>query len=232
MRTALLILLALAASASADQTVWKWVDEKGVTHYSDRPVPGATRIELRSGSRTDSSAATAAPATQQPAQQQEQASAYRNVEIWSPSNDEVIINTGGRVTVNVRVEPPLQSSHSLNLYLDGTLVQGLPTSATSHELQDVPRGTHSIVATIEDANGRRLAQSAPVVFTVRQESIAQPPVGPALRPPPPKPRSGANKLPTRQPTYADLNGARPAINPATNAPPPPKTKPQSSKAGS
>ena len=53
MRTALLLLLALAApvlSSTAMATdVWKWVDEKGVTHYSDQPVAGATKIEVRTG---------------------------------------------------------------------------------------------------------------------------------------------------------------------------------------
>ncbi len=55
-------------------------------------------------------------------------------------------------------------------------------------------------------------------FTVRQESVAQPPVGPALRPPPkPTPRPGAsNKLPTSQATYAALNGGRTAMDPVTN----------------
>src|SRR5215207_5500773 len=53
MRTALLFLLALAASglsgAASASDVWKWVDDKGVTHYSDQPVPGATKIEVRAG---------------------------------------------------------------------------------------------------------------------------------------------------------------------------------------
>ena len=45
MRTALLLLLALAApllsSTAAATDVWKWVDEKGVTHYTDKMPPDA-----------------------------------------------------------------------------------------------------------------------------------------------------------------------------------------------
>jgi hypothetical protein len=70
-----------------------------------------------------------------------------------------------------------------------------------------------------------------VEFTVRQESIAQPPVGPSMRPPPkptPRPR-GANKLPTTQPTYGALNGTTPVINPATNLPYPKKPAPKPGK---
>jgi hypothetical protein len=61
---------------------------------------------------------------------------------------------------------------------------------------------------------------------VRQESIANPPVGPTLRPPTkPQPRAGANK----QPSYGELNGMRPVVNPATNLPVPPKAAPKTPK---
>ena len=68
--------------------------------------------------------------------------------------------------------------------------------------------------------GTRVREAGPVTFTVRQESISQPPVGPILRPPPkPQPHAGAaNKLPTTQPSYGALNGGLPAVNPATNLP--------------
>ena len=55
MRTTLLLLALLAGPALAAQTVWKWVDSNGVTHYADRPVPGATRMELSGGTSRASS---------------------------------------------------------------------------------------------------------------------------------------------------------------------------------
>ncbi|HEX7011723.1 MAG TPA: DUF4124 domain-containing protein [Steroidobacteraceae bacterium] len=216
MRTVLLVLLAVAAPAFAAQTVWKWVDEQGVTHYSDRPVPGATKIEVNVGSRADSvSPGSTTPTTSEP---EPQGPPYRDLEIWKPSQDETIVNTGGQVTVNVRVNPPLQSGHSLNLYLDGRLVEGFPPNATSFDLTEVPRGTHDVTVTVTDERGTRLQQSETVRFHVRQTSIAQPPVGPALRPPPKPPRTSGNKLPSRQPTYAELHGSPPKIDPRTNLP--------------
>ena len=233
MRTALLVLLALAASglsgtAAANSTVWKWVDEKGITHYSDRPVPGATRIEMSTGggaqsrpSYDTSSAGTTAPAAAP-------AELYRTFEIWRPESDQSFVNTTGTVNVEIRIEPALQAGHSLNLYLDGKLVEDF-SGSTSYVLQDVPRGTHSLVATINEQRGTRVRETGPVSFTVRQESIAQPPVGPALRPPPkPQPRTG-NKLSATQPTYSALNGAQPAIDPATNLPVPKKPAPKPKK---
>jgi hypothetical protein len=143
---------------------------------------------------------------------------YTTFEIWQPSDGETIPNTGGQVTVNVRVEPDLQGGDGLYLYLDGRLVEGFATDATSFDLTEVPRGTHSVVAVIQRGS-RRLQSTESVTFHVRQESVAQPPVGPSLRPPPkPQPRAG-NKMPTTQPTYAALNPVRTApIDPATNKP--------------
>lgn len=50
-RTALLMLLLLAAGAAGAQ-VYKWVDAKGVTHYSDQPpppsTPAKTKVEVKS----------------------------------------------------------------------------------------------------------------------------------------------------------------------------------------
>lgn len=234
MRTALWLLLVFATPAFAGQTVWKWVDGDGVTHYADRPVPGATRIELNLGARDRSGEAatnSASPATPATAPTEPRAAnegpTYTDFEIVEPRNAETIPNTGGEVSIELRIRPGLQPGHSVHLYLDGRRVEGFPGNTTNFLLQEVPRGEHSAVAVVVDAGGRRIQETAPVRFFVRQTSIAQPPVGPALRTPP-KPSSpgSANKLPTRQPSHADLHGARPPIDARTNAPPPPKAPPK------
>lgn len=223
MRTTLLLLALLAGPALAGQTVWKWVDENGVTHYADRPVPGAVKMEISSGTNSgaaNSSSSSFGSSPTPAAQPADAGPVYRNFEIWKPADEETIPNTGGQVTVNVRVDPPLQPGHSLYLYLDGRLVEGVPANSTSFDLKEVPRGMHQVRAVINDQRGTRVQETEAVNFTVRQESVAQPPVGPALRPPPkPQPRPRAsNKLPTSQPTYAALNGGRAAIDPTTNRP--------------
>lgn len=220
MRTALLILALLAAPAFASQSVWKWVDDQGVTHYSDRPVQGAQRVEISVGSRADSvqdtpSSTSSANRTPTPAQ----VTSYREFEIWKPGDNDSVVNTGGVVDVRMRIDPVLQPGHSLYLYLDGRLVEDFPAGALEGSLKDVPRGLHSLLAVIHDRAGKRVQETPVVRFNVRQESVAQPPVGPALRPPPAKPRGQtANKPLTSQPSYAALNGPRPAIDPRTNAP--------------
>jgi Domain of unknown function (DUF4124) len=227
MRTAHLLLLALAASGlsgtAAAADVWKWVDAKGVTHYSDQPGPGATKIEIRTGSVVESRPAAAPTDDSASDDSQADAGGYRNFQIVRPESNQVIINTGGQVDVEIRVSPPLQATHRLNLYVDGKAVTGFPRNTQVFALDGVPRGTHNVRAVITDASGNTIQESPSVEFNVRQESIAQPPTGPSLGQPPkptprPQQRATGNKMLTKQPSYQALNGGHPAIDPATNKP--------------
>lgn len=185
LRIALLFMLVCSAPLPAADGVWKWVDAQGVTHYSDRPVPGAVQVDIKVQAPTQSGPTPttgATPATNNtPAPPA--APVYRTLEIWRPTRDEAIINTGGVVPVRMRVDPQLRPRHTLNVYLDGKLAQTLSAGAFDTELQNVPRGAHSVVAVVTDDAGTIVQQGQPVIFHVRQESVAQPPVGPALRPP-------------------------------------------------
>lgn len=220
MRTVVLLLAMLSAPALADtQTVWKWVDKEGVTHYSDRPMPGATKMELSTGNTTTTASPPPPPPPSRSSRQSEPSEVqYSTFAITSPAPGESIVNTGGVVQVDVQLEPRLQPGHTLQVYLDGRAIDGAP-NGTSYSLTDVPRGEHTLVAVITDPRGTRLLSSEPVTFFVRQTSIAKPPVGPALRNPS-RPRTGAsvrNKLRSSQPTYADLNGAATkTVDPRTN----------------
>lgn len=233
MRMALYVLLALAAPALAGQTVWKWVDDKGVTHYSDQPVPGATKMELNSSNRTDADSkpiyTQQSPGRDIPAQK---GPAYARFVVESPQQDESIINTGGKLQVRLASTPAIGGGQEIAIYLDGARLEGLARSSMSHELSDVPRGTHTLKAVVLGQNGAPLQETPPVTFHVRQESVAKPPVGPAMRPPP-KPRAGlGNKFRTSQPSYAALNGGDPVIDPRTNRPvPPAKPLPAGPKSG-
>jgi hypothetical protein len=175
MRTALLFAVILATPAFANQVVYKWVDAQGTTHYSDRPVPGAERIEVRVGTTsvvTPSASPASTPSAKQTAADEEPS--YRNFEIWKPGNDEVFHNIGGVLDVHIRLEPALRPGHTLSLYLDGRLVEGLPPNTQQFSLQDVYRGTHTLVAVITDQTGERVAQTPPVTFHVRQTSVLNP----------------------------------------------------------
>lgn len=174
MRTVLVVFgILLAAAASA--TTYKWVDRNGITHYSDRPEPGAVIVDLQPAQAFD------APATSTPGARTTARSAqaitvvqYDQLDLWKPSNDEVFVNTGNTVPVRLRLAPELQEGHTIWLYLDGKRVDGQPGNADSFELSDVVRGTHTLNAVVADTNGKSVISSQTVTFHLRQPSTLAP----------------------------------------------------------
>ena len=202
MKTRVLVLAGLlfALSSQAQDSkreLWTWTDENGVTHFSDRPVPGARRMELATSS-TPPPAGEPTPAAAAPVARQDRAPAveYRSLEIWEPEQDASFFGADVAVNVRMRVEPDLAPGHRLFLFLDGQRVEGA-TDALEHTLTNLPRGAHSLSAVIWDEGSTELFRSEPRVFHVRQPTINQPAaVGPNLRPrpaPTPAPRPNSPK---------------------------------------
>lgn len=170
------VLLAVGlaqAPAGSATTLYKWVDDDGVVHYSDQPHAGAEKIQV---AKPQTYAATRVPkpapssTTTQPAPAQ---GYYRRVQITSPSDGDVFVNTGGRVPVAVDLEPAIAPGHQLWFSLDGQRVESLGVNATEGTLEDVDRGDHTVAVSITDASGNVVA-NASVSFTVRQPSAIKP----------------------------------------------------------
>ena len=178
-------LLWCAADFAAAE-MYKWTDAQGQIHYSDRPPPsGAEKVEVIPVQTYHASAlAQGKPTTESP-NSRGQAVSYSVFEIRRPQMDDVIQNSGGSVSVELRLTPILQPGHAVWLYLDGKRLDGMSTTGTSFELSNVIRGDHTLVAAIVDTAGKQIVSAPAVKFTVRQTSIGKPPVGPSLRPPPP-----------------------------------------------
>ena len=188
-------LLALSVQAQeSKRELWKWKDANGVTQYSDRPVPGATRVELYTSSPAPAPAPAATPAAT-PAVQGEAAAGvqYQSLEIWQPANGESYFGADATVNVRMRSEPSLASGDRLLLYLDGKLVEGA-ASSYEYTLSNLERGVHSLAAVILDDRGNEKIRSEPRVFQIKLPTTIEPrAVGPALKPQaPPKPQPKSN----------------------------------------
>ncbi|MGC3981221.1 MAG: DUF4124 domain-containing protein [Steroidobacteraceae bacterium] len=169
------MLIAMPVLAAS---VWKWRDANGVVHYSDQPVAGAEQVNIQSSTTSlPSPSATASSSSSAVSGQRSSASAvnYQTVEISSPGAEETVANTGGQVSVAVRVEPALAKTHRLALYLDGRAVPGFPEQGMGFTLQEVERGEHTLMLTVLDAQGKPVATSPSIKFYVRQPSVLQPP---------------------------------------------------------
>ena len=169
-----LIAVWLLGSAAQAVPVYRWVDENGQVNYSDRPGPGAVRIEVPAGAPSpDPGPASPPPQARAMDAQPSAAPGYETFAVLEPAPLDTLWGTGGKVGIAIGISPDLQPGHRVGLYLDGERA-GLASRATRFEIEAVARGEHTVRAVILDAADRELQQSAPVTFFVQQTSIHYP----------------------------------------------------------
>jgi Domain of unknown function (DUF4124) len=174
MRILLVTLMSLGCTVAMGGTVYKWVDENGVTHYSDQPHENAQKVQLKAP-QTYTSPKTPAPSPIQsnryPASNP--APVYQSCAISAPTNDQVFVNTY-EVTAGVLVQPSVRPGDTAVVTLDGQTVPGVPASGGQFTISPVDRGTHSIQMEVKDSTGATVCSSATVTFHVQQPSLQSP----------------------------------------------------------
>lgn len=170
--SAILLLLLPAAGAAT----YKWVDKDGNTHYSDTPVEGAEPVKLPEPTTFDAPQpqprAARSPRNGEPVET-ETPEGYSAFEFISPKQDQVFWATGGKVPVQLDLEPGLRQGHGINLYFNGKLLEeslsGLGTTLT-----EAFRGAHTVRAVVVNQAGEEIASAGPITFHVKQRSIINP----------------------------------------------------------
>lgn len=169
-------------SAAQAAPAWTWVDENGRRHFSDRPFPGATRIELAESrpSPPEPVEETAPDATVRPTEPPALPApapatvAYTQFDIINPIHEQTLWNIGGNLPIEVRLEPGLQTGHQIDVALDG---QRMHLSALGQQfiVPDVYRGLHTLQAVVVDSiTGEEILRSVAITITVQQTSILNP----------------------------------------------------------
>jgi hypothetical protein len=163
------ILLGLLAAAGAFAEAYTWTDDEGVVHYSDRPEPGATLIDLGESNRSrPRPTTTQTAANNESADDQAPAPGYSTIEVASPSAEETLWNIEATLNVTLALTPALKPGHRVRVYFDGSPQM---VSGTSFQLTEVYRGVHNLQAEVIDETGKLLIRSRPSRFYVQQNSI-------------------------------------------------------------
>ncbi len=175
MRKWLILLSALSTTTALAVPAWTWVDSDGQVHFSDRPVPGATRVELgpAQGFSAPARSTRAASAVIESSEPTAAEAGYRAVRILSPTEQQTFWNTGGSVNVPVTIEPALRPGHRIDIVLDGRR-RNLDSAGTQLVLSEVFRGVHTIEAIVLDTSGAEVARSGTITFMVQQTSVVNP----------------------------------------------------------
>ncbi len=171
----LILLAVVCTSTTLAEPAWTWVDENGLQHFSDRPMPGAQRIDLVDV-QTIVPGPTARAATPSPSSERassEQATFYRVFKVISPSQQETLWNIEGNLNVQVELTPSLRPGHHFDVYLSGQLID-LNVVSPQFTVPEVYRGLHSLQAVIVDASGQEVLRSLAVTFMVQQTSLLNP----------------------------------------------------------
>ncbi|WP_220719413.1 DUF4124 domain-containing protein [Agarivorans litoreus] len=163
---ALLICGTIFGVQAADK-IYQWVDENGVTHFSDRPQVGATELKVDvAPPATDGPIVT--PRT--PIKKKQKPIQYQ-VNITSPSHEQTIRDNEGKISISASSTPLPLNSMGYKLVLDG-VPQGQITKMGSFQLTNIDRGAHTIQVQLVDDSGKEIASSKPItVFLHRANAF-------------------------------------------------------------
>ncbi|MGH8218417.1 MAG: DUF4124 domain-containing protein [Steroidobacteraceae bacterium] len=183
-RHALTIILAslALAPALASTTVYRWVDEQGVVHYSDQPHQGAQKMRVEDAPtfsappvpRTPDAAPSAAGAG-------EGGASAASCSIESPSDQQTLMNVYS-VSGTIQMPSPLTAGARVILMLDGKVLAGAADLSGAFHIPQVDRGAHTLAAQVQSPDGQVICQTRQITFFVHQPSV-QNPQNPLLRRP-------------------------------------------------
>jgi len=168
----ILVLLGLLAAGAVVADAYTWTDEDGIVHYSDRPQPGATRIELADPNSGRSPAPQRRATTSSPDNEDTTTAAgpirYESFEVTSPGAEETLWNIEGVLNASLSLTPALQPGHQVRVYLDGNqqMVSGM-----SFQLDEVYRGVHNLQAEVLDETGQMMIRTRTNRFYVQQSTV-------------------------------------------------------------
>ncbi len=166
MRTCFLILL-VSFCFSASAGIFKWVDDKGVVHYSDKEQNGSEEINLPAAVTYSPSATGAATSRKAKSKKQQ---GYTEMSIVQPKMNETLRVSTGDVQVRIDLKPGLVSGDSITIYLDGkVLIKG--SRQTSVTLTNLDRGSHTLRATVFGKDGNAKISSKSIIFHLQREAL-------------------------------------------------------------
>jgi hypothetical protein len=167
-----LILISLLAGTPALAEIYTWTDADGNTVFSDQPEEGASKMKLPPPQAyAPTEIRPTVPANLQPSENTAPTISYKLLSITQPLPDQALWANNGQIDIALAIEPTLASTlgHSISISLDGKNVID-KTSSSQLQLDEVDRGSHTLIAMIHDKLGKVLIRSKPVTFHVHRVS--------------------------------------------------------------
>ncbi|AHE67160.1 DUF4124 domain-containing protein [Legionella oakridgensis] len=173
MRIDKLLFCFVMAISPLHAQIYKWTDSNGNVYFSDKPHPGAEKIELPEV-QTFSSPAPSSESSAAMQQEAIEASTDYAMTILAPKDQETIRNNQGYVAVNVQLEPSLKANDKLQIIFDGKAL-GKPQATTVFALQNINRGSHTIAVQLVNEQGDVLKTSPSVTIFMHRPRVGMVP---------------------------------------------------------
>jgi len=168
----LLLSVFLIFTLAANAEMYRWVDEHGKVHFSDKPVnDGAKAYKPKPllVVPADSGAGSGLQPLNRPDNKQVK---YQGLKVTSPANDQVFTpDKSMSVAVAIQVKPGLQAGlgHKVALYLNGQLYS--MGNELNFTLNNLNRGTYTVHAAILDQRGKKLKSSESISFHIQKHHL-------------------------------------------------------------
>ncbi len=162
-KTLATLLLALAiTSLPATSAIYKSLDADGNTVFSDAPLDKDDE-EIALPPINTLPAFTPPANTQAPVNKTPPSEPLYTLAFSYPQHDQAIRNNAGNLTITLSLAPAIDGKNTLLVVtLDGReIARGVNTHIP---LNNIPRGTHTLAAHIENADGHKLAEADSVQF--------------------------------------------------------------------
>ena len=172
MRTLLFTLMLLASATVLAATVYRWVDENGVVHYSDQPHANAEKVQVQAP-QTYKATPVDQGGVPPPPNESQSATAYTGCTIVQPADQQEFSNIESLV-IAVRVDPQLHGGDQIYILVDGGALNNGSPVGSSYTWSPAERGTHTAQAMVRDSSGQLMCQTPAVTFNIHKASIANP----------------------------------------------------------
>lgn len=171
-KRSIFVLAALFATSVAIAQAYRWVDDDGIVHYSDRPRDGAEEIVLPDANTTTirryQQPSTASTQGAESDEDNTGAFRYESFEVSTPTAEETLWNIEGTLNVSLALNPPLQPGHQVRVYFDG---EPRLERTVNFTIDEVWRGVHNIQAEVVDEAGRMMIRTRTNRFYVQQSTV-------------------------------------------------------------
>lgn len=167
-------LIAIFVCGGAQAEIYTCKDAKGDTVYTDSPSACSNAEEIKTDklpTLVPSKSLTRRPSTGAKKEQDE--NPYVDLKISSPSNDSVIRDNQGNLTINFQASPGLQTRHGHKYVVTMNGAEVYNGTSTIAALKNVDRGTQTIVVKVIDAEDKVMIASEAVTATLQRFSAQQ-----------------------------------------------------------